>query len=323
MKLVFSLFQLISSVAILIYVYMSLPTAEITASWDSIEIHNIIVASALALAIEAVGAGRLRILTNTQGFGVSPLKLFHINLAARFYMLIVPVGTLASMATRFYKLQRLERRRAAALSSILIDRTTVTMGLCIVGGFAWLLGQPSGFSYVGYIACIGLVVGTALLMMLLHPISEKIMRRLLEWYSLNWLQSLMERWCSATSLFYRLSWSAVAGLILLSILPHLIGACIFSILGNSFGVSLDLLTWCWVRTAVILATMVPISLAGLGVREVSLLVLLGGFGFNSANILALAAAIFCVSVLVPALIGGLMEGIGAIRKVASPARFTG
>ena len=321
MKKWIPLSQVIISVIILTYLYNSLPFYEVVDVWAQADVPALVIACALALMIEVVAALRLWMLTDTQGFALSPFRLLRLNLTTRFYMLFLPGGTLASLATRFYKLQRMERRRAGALSSVLIDRTAVTVGLCFVGGLAWLIGRPPGESGAGLIVLFGLLGTILVLVGLLHPRAGHIIRAVPEVISNPTVERVCTSWLSAISLFHRMSWKAIAILAFLSILPHLFGVFIFLTLGSSFQISIDALNWGWMRTVVILATMIPISLAGLGVREVSFLILLGAHGIASENVLALAAAVFATSVLLPSLIGGILEAQGLVRGLILQLRM--
>ena len=57
----------------------------------------------------------------------------------------------------------------------------------------------------------------------------------------------------------------------------------------------------------IIATMIPISVSGLGLREGASLLLLGGYGIAAEQIVAFSLLVFTVSVVFVGLLGGFLE----------------
>ena len=94
---------------------------------------------------------------------------------------------------------------------------------------------------------------------------------------------------------------------MLSLTQHLIGVLTSHLLGESLEIPINLVTWGWLRSAVIIATMVPISVAGIGIREGALLYLLKPYGVLGEESLAFSLLVFAVGVLLSALVGGVLE----------------
>ena len=69
----------------------------------------------------------------------------------------------------------------------------------------------------------------------------------------------------------------------------------------------------WLRGVAILAALLPISINGLGVREVGLLAFMRKYGTPEPRILAFSLLTFFVSVL-RGIIGGLIEVIDLLRE---------
>ena len=110
--------------------------------------------------------------------------------------------------------------------------------------------------------------------------------------------------------FKDLSSRDVCLLIAFSMAPHLIGTLVYALLAASLEIHLDLMTWGWIRSAVILVTLLPISVAGLGIREGAMLYLLSSYGVPEEQAMAMAFLVFG-TVLLFLTMGGLLEG----RKV--------
>ena len=86
----------------------------------------------------------------------------------------------------------------------------------------------------------------------------------------------------------------------------------------ALGIEINFLNMGWIQAVVLLATQLPFAVAGgLGIREVTLVALLGTFGVSADLSLALSFLIFVRSILI-GLLGGLIEAIGALRNKRSP-----
>ena len=106
----------------------------------------------------------------------------------------------------------------------------------------------------------------------------------------------------------------------------MLGAAAFLCLASALAIPGDLFAWGLIRAAVILVTMMPVSVAGLGIRDISLVYLLGFYGVGGDHALALASLVFFVTVLFVALLGGVSEvlralGIGSRSAPAEAQKY--
>ena len=123
----------------------------------------------------------------------------------------------------------------------------------------------------------------------------------LESFSLSYLESYKKH---NLLMFETLIWSALVKL------PH-----VFAIyfLALSLHINLNVIQCAWLFSIVSIATLIPISFSGLGVRESTLIVILSKIGIEKFNSLSLSLLIFFIGILI-ALIGGLLELIQSIKE---------
>lgn len=86
-------------------------------------------------------------------------------------------------------------------------------------------------------------------------------------------------------------------------LPHIL---VYYYLASSLNINLSLIQSAWLFAIVSVATLIPISFSGLGVREGTVVVLLSQIGIQSYTALSLSMLIFTIG-LVSGLIGGVFE----------------
>jgi uncharacterized membrane protein YbhN (UPF0104 family) len=318
MKRSFILIRIVASGIILYWLSRYIPIAGVGGALAGLNWPAISAACLLVIACEALRATRFRILGVVQGFSVPVLRLFRINLATRFYMLFLPGGSLASIATRFYKLQREDPRRAPALSAVLLDRLCATIGLCLVGSLFWVADTGPDRQYLGLINPLAAIAAISMTLLIITHRSYRLLETGVEATSNSFLKRAFEGWRSAVTLYAAMPRIEIIKVFALSIVPHLVELAAFVVLGSAIGISLDLATWGWIRPTVVLFTMLPLSFSGLGVREVSLIVLLAAYGVPAEQAVALAASLFGIGILMPAALGALSEVIDFLRQANRP-----
>jgi len=79
-------------------------------------------------------------------------------------------------------------------------------------------------------------------------------------------------------------------------------------LARALGLELSLLTIGWVRSAVVLIAMLPVSLGGIGLREGAFLYFLTPCGVGQEQAVAYSFLVFIVAVLFLGILGGIVEG---------------
>ena len=112
--------------------------------------------------------------------------------------------------------------------------------------------------------------------------------------------------------------AAHAKILALGVLRHLVGAAAFLAFGLAAGAELGLAPALWARGITGIAMLLPLSVAGLGLREMSYVALLGLFGLDPATAIAMSLMVFgCL--LLNAAAGALVELRSAVRPLDARA----
>jgi hypothetical protein len=305
-RLVKKLLRLAVAIAVLTLLFRKVPLGEVATALAHANGLYVLAAIALALATQWMTALRLAQYTTAQGLALSTAQLFQINLAAMFYGLFLPGGNVTGLAIRFYKLSGEKRLSAGAAVSILNDRITATVTLCIIGILFWFLERPAGGRAVLFVMLAILAGLLSLLGLLVTQRKIPILWQLKQALSIlagRKLHALRD----AVRQSRRLSLRRLILAFALSFVGHLFGIIGYSILAHALGLNVPFITVGWIRSGMILATMIPISISGLGLREGAALLLLEPYGISGQHAVALALLAFAVTVLTPGLLGGALE----------------
>ena len=303
----FRLLQLLVSFGILYILFRKIPFLKVVAVLALAKAEYVLIACALTMVMQLLVAWRLRLLTRKQGIRLGSGKLLEINLATNFYRLFIPGGTLASMAVRTYKLSRADNKTTGAVASIVFDRIATTITLCLVGIGFWFLDRPAtgGATNLSMIVVMGGLL--AIYGVLFRKEATGVLTVIADSIPLESVSRKIQSQLHSLAKYHDLTFREMFYIFVLSLTQHLLGVLVFHLLGASLEIPINLVTWGWLRSAVLIATMVPISVAGIGIREGAFLYLLKPYGVLGDESLALSLLVFAVTVLLSALVGGVLE----------------
>ena len=270
---------------------------------------GLLAAFLLALLAHVAIADRLRRVVQALGMRLSTLDLLQINLATVFYGLVLPAGNVTGIIARFYRMSRREPNYAAIAVALAFERLVATLTLCLVGIAFWLADWPAAWPALVLMigALAALLAAYAVLLAPARPFAG-LRRSLGRWWP-DRLTSLREALRHARDL----SRGVVAKVFALSVLTHALGMLAYGLVASALGLDLAFATVAWTRSAAVLIAILPVSVAGLGLREGALVILLAPYGVSAADALTYALLAFATTILAVGLLGGLLEAIRLLR----------
>lgn len=313
-SVVFCVLRLSVTLGILYYLLHKIPLYKVIGSLASANINYVLPACLISILLQFFILFRLKFLVDRQGMSVSALRVFDINLGAVFYRLFLPGGNLTEAAVRYYKLSRGNNQRAEALAAVIFDRVVATIALCIVGVLFWVVDSRVQSIDMIFIVLV-LLVGLALVYS--SELRKSNIVSFIEFYDFVKLPFLSQKLRSlfrALNKYNSLSLNSFSYIFTLSIIVHLLGILIYYLSAVSIGIDMSFITFGWIRAAVIIITMIPISISGLGVREGAVVFFLKSYGVGGKEALALSFLVFGITIVEIGAIGGLLEG----RKLLFP-----
>ena len=293
--------RLVLAGGLLAVVLDRIPVSEVIEPLGRVVPAFFLAALILSLINRYVAAHRTALLARAQGLPLKARELCEISLTTSFYGLVLP-GVLAGGAVRWYKLSRAGGSSTGALSVIALDRFLDTLTLVALGSLLWSLDAATRS-----VPAVGVAL-FALLCLLIPLYAATVLlpfpRNALE--GGGRLRSLLSSLMGRLGAFRELPVSSHASLLAISVLRELSGILVYWWLARALGLEVSFISIGWIRAALLLLTLLPLSFAGLGVREVSLIFLLAPCGIAAGDALGLSVLVF-LGVLWVAAIGGLLE----------------
>lgn len=274
---------------------------------------TIVGALAAGACATLVAAIKYLLLLRAQQVPIGLLRVWQFNCIAGFYGLVLP-GTESGNAVKALLLGRVTRRATGVWAAMLADQISLLQAFALIafvgvsfvandaqlaGRGAWIAG--AGLALAGTFVLDALFLFppfAALIQRLLHPLS-----RLLRWprksASTPEASAQEEGWLARF-------WQGMAGyqqhLPTLAICL-LLSACYEALLvlgmyqlAQGLGIQVSYLNLLWIITLVSTSQALPITFAGIGVRDVALTFLLGGLGVPGAAAIAFSFAVLAFNV---------------------------
>lgn len=294
-------FRVVLVGAILGLLFYFVPIAEVAAALAGVAPGYLTLGMLLQFLIRAVSTPRMRVITANQGMDIGHLHLFRIQLITQYYALMLP-GTLASGGATWLKYVQAGASKSAAVAAVMLNRGIGLLVMIVTGALAWSLAQGPGHSSG---LSVLVVLGAAVLLVGVFGHLPFLSRRTIalrgpRW--LEWLGGLVNRLLQ----FQRVSPGGKLIVLGSSLAHELVAALTMWCFARAVGLPLDVLTVLWMRAALQLILMAPLHVAGLGIREASLVGLGALVGIAPAVAVAWSLAIFAGSLVVSAT-GGLLE----------------
>lgn len=292
---------------LLAWLFSRFPLPDVGAVLRSVDPLTILVGSAAAVAAQIVASLRLGIVARHHGLSLGAVEACRINFAAAFYGLTVPGGNLAGGAVRVYRLGE-GTKPIVALAAVFADRIYATFGALLAGSMFWLLDPAARPPAIGAVL-LGLTAAVPALYLLGRTGGPLAVR-------------LPEKWARGIGRESEVAPLEAVGLVGMTLFAQLLG--LIGVVAAALAIGLDLspLTLGWVRTAVMLLVMLPISIAGFGVREGALVAVLAQYGVAGEQAVAFSLLMFVITTLVNGAVGGALEaaGVAATGRVIASGR---
>jgi len=304
------------AIAIIIFLFTKISIADVINSVLSAKLHYVTPAIILTLLAWYGASYRLKFFSNMQGLTISTFQAFEIDVSALFYGLFLPGGNLTGGVIKFYKLSRKDNKLSEALIALVLDRVFATLALCIVGLFFWMLSIPEDTNLLVLSMIFILLALTGFCILIFFDRDYWVIKWLLGLANKVYVSPKLNRFIQSLSGLGRIPLRSLILMITISIIAsQLLNVLVFFLLLKSIDLDVPFVSIGWIRSVVILVTMIPISISGMGLREGAFILLLGAFGVSDGSAFAYSLLVFAVTRIVPGLLGGLFEARTLITKV--------
>ena len=230
---------------------------------------------------------------------------------ASYYIALLLPGQLAQEAAKAYYLSRGQSPKMHRIAaSVVVDKIGSIIGLLVVGCIGLALSEtrlPQSLTWLfvvsGLMAILSLFSLRAVWvysqacrflarLRVLLPRRERI---------LNGFSGLFEAWH-----VYSRNLPLLTSNILVAVLYQFVAVLLFYLLSRGLQLPIGFFDWSWIVGALTLALFLPLTIGGLGVREGTLIGILGMYGYGSETAIAVSLTAFSFVIML-AIIGAALS----------------
>ena len=305
------LFRVLVAAGVLALLFYKIPAGAVWDAMDRARPGYLAGAFGLSVLMEFAIAVRLKWFVEAHAFKIASSSVFAANLTSRFYALGLPVGNAFALVLRVRRIVRGSGRYADVAASVLLDRLSTTAVMSAFGFAAWSIDRSESVEAGVLLALVAALV-SALYIVALCWRSVPGLAGLAAWLERRFPAKYREILHTAAPVRHPVSLTVRTGTMSLAV--HAVGTVATWLIARSIEVDVPVLTIAWVRSVGLLAAGLPVSIAGLGVREGLYVVLLGSYGVAAPEALALSLISFGVVVFGMGLLGAALELRNALPR---------
>lgn len=238
--------------------------------------------------------------------GINTRLLLKIQYQQRFYALFLPGGTAA--VVKWYKLARPSGKPGLTLALMAFMRVLNFGSIAAITALAVLADASFPWPRMRWIFPLIACVLTALPVWVLTPSAAGFRRRL--WALIHLprrMRDRTEQLAEYPQAFQSLSRGDLAHVYVHSAVSQVCYILQQAFCAYAVGLNLHWFSFGWLRTLVAVSSNLPITIGGLGLREVSLVAFLGYYEINEEQAIAYSLLFFFAFPFLRGIIGGLSE----------------
>lgn len=261
------------------------------------------VAVAVMLCNYGLGTLRWALLLRNHHPEYRVAALFRPFMIGAFFNNVLPSSTGGDLVRSYY-IYRYERNAVSALSPIITERVLgLVVLLAITVTSITLAGAEAVVTRALWLPLnLFLAAGIVGLVIIAIPASYWPLHRLLERLARFRVAALLLRIGEATHGYLRRP-ALIAGVVMLSVVAQLLVVLCYQLLALAMGITIPFGTLLVVTTIAMITASLPITVGGMGVREITVVALMVRFGVETSE--AAATALFFIPVMIVSSLPGL------------------
>jgi glycosyltransferase 2 family protein len=256
-----------------------------------------------------IDANRTKMMTDLQDMTLSVSAIVRINFITSFYSLFLP-GYLAGGVIRWHRLARHDGKPAQALAIVLFGRVISTLVSVAIGFGCWALDARAREVPLYGLALAALFGALLFAYWLLFSSGQRAKGVADFFLRQRWLPgvvtSKLGKVLHSGGRFDELGMRRLGSTVGLLVVHELIGITSFYLLAVALDMHLSFITIGWVRCYIMLITMLPLTMMGIGVRDGSLIFLLKTYSIAPALAVSYSTLLLGRTFIL-GLLGGLSE----------------
>lgn len=224
------------------------------------------------------------------------IDVVKINFSLRFYTMVLPKALVAGI--RWDRYRRISEPKYALVLLVFEALIALTVAAFMVLLFI-LIDGSNVISIEVKLISIGvfIVLASTLILLFLYPDGKiyAFVGSLVNLFRLNKLiDNVLEKWVSTVRLLDAGKTRNFWPIFVVALMSHLLFLVGAYLLFSALDIDIDFSSVAWIRSLVFILVSIPISFAGIGLREVGFITLFGLYGLGANDVIAYAMLVLAI-----------------------------
>jgi len=247
------------------------------------------------------------------GSAISPLYLLKVQFQQRFFAMFMPGGT--AILVKWYKLSKPSGKPGMTLALMAFMRLLNVASIVSVTALAVFCDPsfpwPAARRHAPWVAAVVVLVPLALF----SPWGRRALRRIVPRVRLpRRFDRFTERLAGIPRALHEFTLGQLVAVVVLSAVSQVCFILQQALCAYAAGIDLPLVTFGWLRALVAACSNLPITIAGLGLREASMASFLAYYDVPREQAIGYALLFFAAFPMAKGMVGGLTELVDLIRS---------
>lgn len=292
------------------YLVLKVDISSLVSAIAGVKADFYLISTLLAVLSSIVIAAKYYFLVKKSSINHSMLSLVKINFITRFYALFLPSAA-GREIIRWLKVTRNQRGRVFFIASIVFERLTFLLVLCLCVAIPLLLQKPDSEIMILRTRILPVVllgvcfISLFILFFIFAPIRNRLTSLTFLGLQRIWRRSEFDSYFENDD-FKNLKTSRALYILGLSLIWQIFFICRLWILIEAASLPLNFIDIAWIGSLVLLLQTIPISFAGIGIRESAFAYLFAMFNLPPEKGV-LIGLLFFSQMLIIACVGGVCE----------------
>ena len=311
--------RFILSITILFVLFWKVDVLKVFSTFTHIPAYLIAVTFVLYLLVRTLSAYQLSIGIAAFEIKMKLARIFKLLLISDFYSLCLPGRLMTGSAVLWLGLSYSKGNTIKMGTVILYMRLIGLLVIFGIGSFGIFMDKLYAFDMFAA-SFATLFTLTAIMFFLIfspkyiHYFKYIVQMMLGDKLSNHWIFNKSRGVYRAIRELNNLPIYTILFLTIISLFVHIVGSAMYYYIALAVGIKISFFTIIWIRALLLIISIVPVTIADLGVREVTLVVILEKYGVSNELALSYSFAIFGVF-LMGALLGWGMEHHGMGKSI--------
>lgn len=301
--------QIAISAALLYYLFSVIPFESLLQVARDADLLLLSIGTVGMMLVHWLASVQMGITLDLQKISVAVHRVLQISLISMFYSLFLP-ALIGGGGVRWYLFAKISDRPVESLAAIVFNRAYDTLLVVIFGVVALVANYQAALEANNVV----LIVTALLLVVAAYFILfDRRVHAFGKWFIgvlplPTVVAGKLFEFLDALSRFDDVRKGIHLKLFAVGLLRQTVAVALVMLFVIAVDIEIGVLTIAWVRSLVTILSLIPFSIAGLGIREATFVVALNQFGVPAEQALLLSLLLFARMVFY-GLLGGVLEGI--------------